>query len=531
METGRKAVAFFCAFLIAVFLMILWYPCPAHATSPTALAIRQTVTERVNGENTPLVFVFFECLKNERPFLPEDFGKFSAVLGGKEVPVSEAHSFNGGNGIVFLVDTSKSMNYKLFTVLKQGIGEWIDGMKNEDRAALMVFGTRTETLVDFTSNRQTLRDALNGIEQSSEKTALYQAIYDGLNAANRDDKRLPMRRTLVVFTDGVDDAIGGITSQVLEDTVKQISVPVYATLYPSSETLLSSGQTTDRMRGQFKNRVIESGGWINAWEGDRSTQLTEKIRELSNQIQNVVYMALDTSNIEGDGSLQNLQVTWSDSAGTVSAVKAISFNNVPPVPVSNEPSPDKLPRSSVKTSQSWPWPGIIVGAVVVLGLIVGLFVWSAKKKFSCEYTSTVQNGDYLSSQSPAPVTTRNSNLSSSAGGSEILLSSVSDNGGSLVYRRFFHDSIVIGRASSSDILTIQGDEHISSRHCEIFEENGRFRIRDLGSTNGTALNGAPLTRHLPINNGDVLTLGKMELRVAIFPARQDISNDGAPGAS
>jgi DNA-binding response OmpR family regulator/pSer/pThr/pTyr-binding forkhead associated (FHA) protein len=73
-------------------------------------------------------------------------------------------------------------------------------------------------------------------------------------------------------------------------------------------------------------------------------------------------------------------------------------------------------------------------------------------------------------------------------------------------------------------LTVYGaEEHgVSRQHIALAVENLQLRVTDLGSGNGTLLNGAKLEpdRAYPIKHGDILTLGRLEaqLRVVISPA-------------
>jgi hypothetical protein len=53
-------------------------------------------------------------------------------------------------------------------------------------------------------------------------------------------------------------------------------------------------------------------------------------------------------------------------------------------------------------------------------------------------------------------------------------------------------SIVIGREGSSLDIPIHGDPYISRRHAEIVWMGSAWGVRDLGSTNGTRVNGVPL---------------------------------------
>ena len=76
--------------------------------------------------------------------------------------------------------------------------------------------------------------------------------------------------------------------------------------------------------------------------------------------------------------------------------------------------------------------------------------------------------------------------------------------------------IDLGLSFTPDIdLTsdIQGMQSISRRHAKITAFRGRHLIEDLGSTNGTAVNGRPLNQgqRVPLQPGDHITLGLCEL--------------------
>ena len=67
-----------------------------------------------------------------------------------------------------------------------------------------------------------------------------------------------------------------------------------------------------------------------------------------------------------------------------------------------------------------------------------------------------------------------------------------------------HDDCVIRIKSSQ----------VSRRHCELFEVGGQLMLRDLGSSNGTFVNGKRVTGEQALKHGDELTVGAVTLRVA-----------------
>ena len=92
-------------------------------------------------------------------------------------------------------------------------------------------------------------------------------------------------------------------------------------------------------------------------------------------------------------------------------------------------------------------------------------------------------------------------------------------------------TLVVGRAVTSDIPIY--DPTISRRHAEVALTDNGVSIKDLGSSNGTFLNGARITDAEAAPN-DVVTFGKVAFRVvAVTPpvARPQVvpPSEFAPG--
>jgi pSer/pThr/pTyr-binding forkhead associated (FHA) protein len=63
------------------------------------------------------------------------------------------------------------------------------------------------------------------------------------------------------------------------------------------------------------------------------------------------------------------------------------------------------------------------------------------------------------------------------------------------------------------IIRIKSSQ-VSRKHCELHEADGRLMVRDLGSSNGTFVNGKRVLGQQALKVGDELTVGSVTLRVA-----------------
>ncbi|MCU1487096.1 MAG: hypothetical protein JWN67_3842 [Actinomycetia bacterium] len=67
------------------------------------------------------------------------------------------------------------------------------------------------------------------------------------------------------------------------------------------------------------------------------------------------------------------------------------------------------------------------------------------------------------------------------------------------------DEVTMGRAAGCTVTL--SDNYASQHHARVFHRDGALQVEDLGSTNGTYVNGAKVTSPMPLKRGDRVKVG------------------------
>jgi predicted component of type VI protein secretion system len=84
---------------------------------------------------------------------------------------------------------------------------------------------------------------------------------------------------------------------------------------------------------------------------------------------------------------------------------------------------------------------------------------------------------------------------------------------------------LIGRGDHCQIQL--SDDKVSWDHLELTRHGSTLIAADLGSRNGTVLNGRPLERPTRVRHGDTLLLGSVQIEIAAVPGRPAASTAAA----
>ena len=100
--------------------------------------------------------------------------------------------------VVLMLDTSASTRDKL-RLIQNAAFAFVQQLKPADRVKVISFDDTVRDLNEFTSDRETLKDAINGTAPGQGTK-----VYDALEIALNTVRRIQGRKAIVIFTDGVD---------------------------------------------------------------------------------------------------------------------------------------------------------------------------------------------------------------------------------------------------------------------------------------------------------------------------------------
>jgi Ca-activated chloride channel family protein len=194
----------------------------------TQPAIPEEISEgEVLRVNTTLVTVPVTVMdRNGRyvaDFIKEDFLLFE---NGVEQEVAYFAAVETPFTVVLMLDTSASTWSKLKQIKDAAIA-FVDELRPEDKVMVVSFASGLTIKCDVTDNRKKIRDAIQGTGRGMS-THLYDAM-DKLMEKHLN--RIPGRKAVVLFTDGVDATSNDATYESTTRTAEELDALIYPILY------------------------------------------------------------------------------------------------------------------------------------------------------------------------------------------------------------------------------------------------------------------------------------------------------------
>lgn len=443
--------------------------------------------------------------------------------------------------ILFTIDASNSMDGAPLNNVKEGMLKIISDFRSDDKMGIAYFHDDFFKQASFDTDRDVLRNNISSLKTGGSSSEIYKSVIESIKWLKSLPE--PKRKILVVISDGEDNG----SQYKLEDVLNEVK--------NSGLTVFTIGSTA------------ENKGFLKNMENIAGSSSDGKYYKISGpeDIKNIIPTLYDR--------IKQEYVVSYYSYGDASALLNASINlkikennyktdfsySSPPVIV------EHAPTVSFWKTKEFLFGSIGSGALILI-LAVLMFINISKKKqfkrekeeerklreaesaenedkfnrFKDEYDKLL---DKLENQLTVSETDKDliSRLEqqleetgkSFSGNAPVIdykrRTMILEKGNSFqppVYNQNINPYLVIRSGSSSGNrcplgtgITVIGrknanlilnDETVSRQHARIYSENGKYIIEDLGSTNGTFINGNRINRsELKIN--DILRIGSIEL--------------------
>lgn len=426
---------------------------------------------------------------------------------GGEILETELRDQNSlGIGYVFAVDVSASLTAEQFAAVKEQMKSWAGSLGDQDQMAIVTFGTTVTTVADFTGNVNTLNAIIDGLQPVDNYTMLYSGVMRAVDLAARQGDNLPVRRAVIVLSDGMNDTDGdAVGMQEMRDKAVEAGIPIYLA------GVIGEGNSDDL--ASIGEMARSTGGVVYTGNKDDLGQCFEKLNsyiesgllvaakvpgEVADGSQKGVILTVTSGGISatdsldlrlramtepgalaGEGSLSTDVLTEEGVQGEELSTEQISAPEQAEEPAEGSgleqtPAADTQQAAGGGFLEEY---GLYVyigcGALLLIFIVCCTVITKRKKKRAGEDKNKSEQDD------GEPDDKTEYDLVDGGGDRLVLTDAVM----SQSYSCALKDRITIGRHDGNDIVV--RDSRVSGSHCEIIRDNDRLYVRDAGSRNGT----------------------------------------------
>jgi len=272
----------------------------AFLTVPILVQAQQD--DEVVHVNTDLVVLNVTVTDKAGAYVPGlRLSDFKVYEDGKEVPAKVISSFSlheSPFASVVLLDTSGSMETRL-TLGRSAAIRFLDGLREEDVAAVYKFDYRIEQVQDFASGRD-LAPMAFGIKARG-MTTLYDAIAEAAKALAERQER---RKAIVVLSDGMDTFSKTSSGKALE-----AALAVGASIYAVDMSTSDGGPRDAQSSMILKSFAEKSGGRFVATPGGPA--LRDAFASIAQELGHQYTIAFRPQDTTRDGRWRELEVKLS----------------------------------------------------------------------------------------------------------------------------------------------------------------------------------------------------------------------------
>jgi VWFA-related protein len=178
---------------------------------------------------------------------------FSIYEDGVRQAINSFSATDAPFNLVLLLDTSGSASAEI-ELMRRAALRFLDELRERDRVAVIQFSREVELLVDLTSNRAELEDALRRLKPGTGTS-----FYDSMKLAiDEIFKGVEGRKAIIALTDGVD-SFGYTTFEQILSEIESSNILTYF-LELDTEEFTQAGMTrdcSDESRFEFSRKQLK----------------------------------------------------------------------------------------------------------------------------------------------------------------------------------------------------------------------------------------------------------------------------------
>lgn len=426
---------------------------------------------------------------------------------------------------IFLVDNSLSVQEKYRPMIADVLCQLAANRMNGEEFSVGVFSTELTWLLEKSSDYSQIKAAVDSISYQNQETYLTDVLYELLQAESE-----PGLRRIVIVSDGVDNKAIGYTKDELYSLIEANPCPIY--------TLgCTNNENNEELKNMFAlSRLTQGESWLLDDVEDAMT-VVSGIGVINGALK--VTIVPERSSCDGTTKGIHLTLTQGEQMTQYELEMRMPFAEI--IENTEEaPGPDLEEIQETETSVQTDAvikPVIrereknsvlyIAGGIAAVVLIVLCAVFFLRKR---RKSSTFQTAPdtYLAEQ-PIPEKKRVTVLAGRedfsmqpsgsgrktylAWGKEICL--MEQNAPEKCFKAVLNENTLLVGYNEECQIRLNYEESVSGQHCSISEKNGKVTIQNLSQTNPTLLNGKILEGEDTLKSGDVLTLGRLKMKVSI----------------
>lgn len=446
---------------------------------------------------------------------------------------------------LILWDNSLSVMNKYGDTVKSILIDLVASRAAGEEFAIAVLDKEVTYLTDYSSDYAYLKQMIEDMDGENKDAYLIENLYEAISTLNQM-QGFGYKR-IVVISDGMDSTEIGYSKDELVALIEKTPYPIHTIGIPGKNN-------QDELQNMFALSRMTQAQYVSLQE----IQDTMSVVASLNTDYHLLQVKIEVPRELQNGSTQNSQLTL--TAGNVSYT-AQSQVTLPFADLTVEESTEEteaepengeeeeVQKGEPEVSRQHISQILLIGMAVIVAVLIAIIIILIKHKKKDgkggnaydELDKRIKNERHKETAVPAfaPIKSRKTEIlqktvtkkqetsesrtlllfdTSEAEGQKaknkrIILTDKAD--AMRTYQCDIVDKIIVGRSAANCNLAIITDNAVSEKHCEISLEDNRFYITDLGSSNGTFLNGDRIHCSMELETGCTLKIGRSAYRLTI----------------